>query len=175
MGYEIFNCGLDMLDELDEFYDRVNEHLENTINYPHWRRGEYPGRESIREAIESGSQYICMADGRIAGAFVLNDDPGGDYGAGEWRVPLSCGEYMIIHTLAVDPELGGRDIGGEMVRYCIDKAKNDGYKAVRLDVVPTNTPACRLYEKEGFLFAGEKDLGRGYEDIPTFLLYELNL
>ena len=44
MGYEIFNCGLDMLDELDEFYDRVNEHLENTINYPHWRRSEYPGR-----------------------------------------------------------------------------------------------------------------------------------
>ena len=58
-----------------------------------------------------------MADGRIAGAFVLNDDPGGDYGAGEWRVPLSVGEYMIIHTLAVDPELGGRGIGGEMVRY----------------------------------------------------------
>ena len=174
MAYEIIKCDMDMLDELDAFYDKVNEHLENTINYPLWRRGDYPGRESIRGAIESGSQYACKDNGSTVGAFVLNDDPAGDYSAGEWRVPLKDGEYMIIHTLAADPERAGQGIGGEMVRYCINKAKASGSKAVRLDVVPSNTPACRLYEKHGFLFAGEKDLKRGYDDIPTFLLYELN-
>ena len=61
-----------------------------------------------------------------------------------------------------------------MVQFCIDKARNGGYKAVRLDIVPENIPARKLYEKSGFKFAGEKDLDRGFEDIPTFQLFELN-
>ena len=61
-----------------------------------------------------------------------------------------------------------------MVEFCIEKAKNEGYKAVRLDIVPENIPAKRLYEKAGFKYAGEKDLNRGFEDIPTFQLFELN-
>ena len=61
-----------------------------------------------------------------------------------------------------------------MVEYCIHTAKENGYKAVRLDVIPTNAPARRLYENMGFLFAGEKDLSRDIKDISTFALYELN-
>ena len=61
-----------------------------------------------------------------------------------------------------------------MVKYCIDYAREHGFKAIRLDVVPENIPARRLYERLGFTFAGEKDLKRDIEDIPTFALYELN-
>ena len=67
----------------------------------------------------------------------------------------------------------GLGIGSRMVQYCIDYAKASGYKAVRVDVVPSNIPACKLYEKHGFTFAGEKDLER-FVYIPTFVLYELN-
>ena len=174
MEKRIIRCGMDTLDELDAFYDRVNEYLENTINYPLWKRGEYPGRNSIKEAIENGHQYMYTIDGKTVGAFVLNEEPGGDYDAGEWSIHLNKGEYLIIHTLAVAPDLNGKGIGGYMVRYCLKKAKENGYKAVRLDAVPSNTPARKLYEKEGFSFAGEKDLKRGYDDIPTFVLYEMN-
>ena len=66
-------------------------------------------------------------------------------------------------------------IGRFMVDYCTSKAQADGYKAVRLDVVPDNIPARKLYEKAGFRFAGEKDLQRGIEEIPTFALYERSL
>ncbi|MBR2955616.1 MAG: hypothetical protein IKC54_00275 [Clostridia bacterium] len=49
-----------------------------------------------------------------------------------------------------------------------------GYKGVRVDVVPGNFPARNLYEKMGFTYAGEKDLNRGYDHIPTFQLLEYN-
>ncbi len=175
MTKQIIKCGMEQLDALDTLYDRVTEYLENTINYPIWTRGEYPCRESIKNAVLRGEQYICIdEDGAAVGAFVLNEDPAGDYGSGGWSVQLEEGEYLIIHTLAVLPESAGRGIGGYMVRYCIDKARNEGYKAVRLDVVPGNIPARRLYEKEGFMFAGKKDLRRGIAAIPEFELYELN-
>lgn len=174
MDIEIIKCGRGDLDALAEFYDKVTAYLEATVNYPLWTRGEYPAEKSISRAISMGTQYKCTAGGKVVGAFVLNDDPEGDYSAGEWRVQLADGEYMVVHALAVDPDMYGNGIAGRMVRFSLDTAKERGYKALRLDVVPTNTPARALYEKEGFTFAGEKDLGRGYDYIPTFVLYEMN-
>lgn len=41
------------------------------------------------------------------------------------------------------------------------------------DIVPGNAPAKRLYEKNGFRYAGTFDLERGIGHIPVFSLYEL--
>ena len=49
-----------------------------------------------------------------------------------------------------------------------------GYKAFRLDIVPGNAPAQKLYEKSGFKYAGDAGLDRGIAHIPVFSLYELN-
>ncbi len=170
----IYKCTMDDLEETAAFYDMVTKYLNEHINYPKWTRGEYPGYESTRAAIEAGEQYVCGEDGKIIGAFILNDDPQGDYGAGDWGEDLSRSEYMVIHTLAADPGKYGRGIGRAMTEYCVRTARERGYKAVRVDVVPTNYPAARLYESVGFTFAGERDLKRGIEAIPTFCLYELN-
>ncbi len=108
------------------------------------------------------------------GAFVLNDNPQGNYDCGDWENNLKNGEYLVIHTLATNPNLHNQGIGKFMVNYCIDYAKAYGYKAIRLDVVPENVPARRLYESLYFKFAGEKDLHRGIKEIPVFALYEMN-
>ena len=165
----------DRLDEAGEFYDRVTAYLEGHINYPKWEHGVYPSRSSSEKAIEAGELYACIYNDKIVGIYVLNDDPQGCYDAGEWKKDLKAGEYLVIHSLASDPELYGKGIARAMVRNCIKTARNKGYKALRLDVVPSNTPARQLYEKLGFTFAGEKDLLRDIDDIPEFALYELNL
>ena len=171
---KIFKCTMENLDNVTEFYDKVTEYLEKNINYPKWTHKEYPSRESVVQAIGDGSQYACEDNGRIIGAFVLNDDPQGDYSAGDWKEQLDRGEFLVIHALARDPEVCQSGLGRKMVEYCINAAKDGGYRAIRLDAVPTNIPARRLYEGMGFSFAGERDLSRGIEDIPEFVLYELN-
>ena len=62
-----------------------------------------------------------------------------------------------------------------MVAQSIEIARKGGYQALRLDVVPENIPAERLYEKLGFSFAGTKDLRRNIDEVPVFDLFELNL
>ena len=106
---------------------------------------------------------------------MLSEDPEGFYEAGEWSVDLERGEFLIIHVLAVDPDKGQRGIGGFMVERCIDIARRGGYKAIRLDVVPGNIPAEKLYAKYGFTYAGRKDLLKNIDFIPLFDLYELVL
>ena len=56
----------------------------------------------------------------------------------------------MLHTLAVSPVCYGQGVGSKMVALCIQYARKNGYKAIRLDVVPGNVPAIRLYEKFGF-------------------------
>ena len=174
MNLRIFKSDMEMLGALTEFYLGVTTYLDSHINYPKWTPGVYPGEESIRAAINAGTQYVCMEGDEIVGAFIYNADPQGAYENGDWEVELNEGEYAVIHSLAVAVKHYGEGIGTKMVEFCIEKAKNEGYKVVRLDIVPENIPAKRLYEKAGFKYAGEKDLNRGFEDIPTFQLFELN-
>ncbi len=158
-----------------EFYDKVTAYLEQHRNYPKWTHGGYPGKESTGQAIRNGVQYLCLDGEQAAGAFILNEDPMGDYSAGDWSVSLPEGSYLVIHTLAADPERYHRGIGKFMVAYCIETAKEKGYSALRLDVVPSNLPAKRLYEAMEFRFAGTRDLKRDIPEIPVFDLYERNL
>lgn len=169
---DIFKCGADHIDLLTEFYYDVTSYLVSHVNYPKWTHGVYPGKESISAAVHSDTQYACIDNGKIVGAFILNTDPQGDYSKGDWQLSLNDGEYMVIHSLAVSPRHYGKGIAIKMVRFCVETAASSGFRSVRLDVVPENLPAKRLYEKAGFVFAGEKDLNRGIADIPTFLLYE---
>ncbi len=171
---EWIRCTIKQLDLVSDMYSNVVQYLEETVNYPKWSK-EYPCRENVREAIERGEQYACVENGQILGAVVLNDNPDGDYEAGDWSRNLKQGEYLVIHRLAVVPSQGQKGIGGYLVDRCIETALRERYRAIRLDVVPHNLPAIRLYEKKGFSFIGEKDLLRNIEDIPLFELYELNL
>ncbi len=170
---KIIKCTLEQLDEIGLFYDKVTKYLEENINYPRWINGDYPSSKSAEAAIETGTQYACVENEKIIGAFVLNDDPQGAYELGEWSVKLDLGEFLIIHALATDFELYHKGTARKMVEFCVNEAKSRGYKALRLDVVPDNYPARKLYESMGFSFAGEKNLRR-FEHIPTFVLYEMN-
>ncbi len=172
---KIKRCGLKDIELVGKFYDDEILYMdEYALNYPKWIYGTYPSKDSVRDAAKVGTQYFCTVGRRVCGAFVLDENPGGFYQNGDWKADLQPGEYLIIHALCVAHEFSGRGIGRSIVNYCIGYAKSVGYKAVRIDVVPDNFPAIRLYKKMGFTYAGEKDLGRNLKNIPTFALYEFN-
>ena len=172
---KIIKCGEGLIQSLTELYDRVTKQLEENINYPKWRHKEYPSEGTVRAGIASGTLYALTMDGEPAGVFVLNDDPQGCYEKGDWSWDLKRGEYMVIHSLAVRPESQSMGYAGRMVEFAKERAAFLGYRGVRVDIVPGNLPAQRLYERHGFVCAGEYDLERGFDDIPTFILYEYNL
>ena len=168
--FDICKCTYDDLCGVGQVYDSVTAYLEAHVNYPKWTHGEYPSLASATTAYNDGSLYCVKIDGEIVCAFVLNNDPQGDYSVGDWKKYIPQGEYMVIHSLAVLDECKGKGIGQKVVAFCIETAKALGYKGLRVDVVPGNFPARNLYEKMGFTFAGEYDLKRGIEHIPTFQL-----
>ena len=170
---KLIQCDESRLPAVTEFYHKAIEYFETHVNYPFWS-SEHPSDESITEAVRRGEQYICVEDGEIIGALLLSEDPDGDYEAGGWSRDLKEGEYLSVHVLAVSSECYQGGVGSFMVGECISIARSKGYKALRLDIVPTNTPAERLYKKMGFVYAGTVDLKRPTAPIPLFDLYEMN-
>jgi len=91
-----------------------------------------------------GMRESAAAFGPARGLFawvVLNlFDAGAGCPAGELR----------IAALAVDAAARGRGVGSRLLEAVIDKARRERCRAVRLEVVDTNTGARRLYERLGF-------------------------
>ena len=77
---------------------------------------------------------------------------------------LERGELFVPHALAVSPSRQGKGIG--------KLAKAEKKKAVRLDILGTNTAAERLYKGCGFHFVQAKDMF--YEDTgwTEYKMYE---
>lgn len=171
---DIQKCREEDIVRVGRFYDSVILWLNDHVNYPRWIYGVYPSEQSVRKMAEAGSQYIFADGGAIIGAFALSAEPQGSYQKGQWSKELSDGSYMVIHALAIKPEMHRRGIGAEIIRFCAEEAKSQGYKAIRIDIVPTNIPARKLFEKNGFTYAGDVDLELSIGDIPAFSLYELN-
>jgi len=160
---------------LGRFYDAEVKWMdENHCNYPLWTYQGYPTTATVEWTVSEGTQFVCTEGEEILGTFMLNTDPLGPYEKVPWSKALQRGEYMIIHMLAVAHEHYGEGIAGAMTNFAVDYAKSHGFKAVRLDVVPTNTPAKKLYETCGFRYVGDCDLEKGVEKIPLFSLFEFN-
>ena len=168
-------CSQKEITEVGLFYDGVVKYLVEHINYPQWMYKLYPSEPFVRDMTSAGCQYVCYDMGQLVAAFALNDDPEREYRKVQFTKSLAHGQYLTIHALAVATEMQSHGIGRQIVEYCVRFAREHGYRAIRLDVVPTNFPARKLYEMCGFSYLGDYDLERGYKHIPLFSMYELNL
>lgn len=171
----IRKCKEEEIEKTAKFYDEVILYLDNHINYPKWKYKIYPSIISVKANYKSNSQYICLDNDSIIASFVLNLDPEGNYKKAKWTKDLKYGEFLVIHGLAVKSDYYGKNIATKILDYCKEYAKTNGYKGIRLDIVPTNIPAKKLYLKNGFKYVMDIDLDRNIEDIPYFSLFELDL
>ena len=71
--------------------------------------------------------------------------------------PNNCGRcgHICNASYAVKSTARGQHIGEALVKHCMEKAKQIGFKILQFNaVVKTNTPALELYKKLGFTKLG---------------------
>lgn len=161
------------VDEVTDMYYRVTAELEENINYPAWRNGVYPTRETVEDALNAGELYVAREEDRIIGAMVLKHHNEPEFAGHTWQVDATDEEVYSLCTLAIDSAYGRRGAGRAMVEYAVALAKENGVRSVRLDVTQINTPALKIYKGLGFKYIGTFDEGEEYGRIYGERLFDM--
>jgi ribosomal protein S18 acetylase RimI-like enzyme len=160
------------IDQLEQLYDDLNDYLENSINYPGWRKGIYPTREDAVNGVVNDNLYVAKIAGKIVGSMILSHKPEPVYHKVQWGINADYSGIFVIYTFAVHPAYLKNGIGMALMNFAVQHGMKEHAKAIRLDVYEKNLPAVRLYEKCGFNYVDTVDLGLGKYGLHYFKLYE---
>ena len=162
MVLDIRRARQDEIPALWAFYGEVCEAQEKAPCSPGWTFGVYPDREELGAHIAAGEAVLGIHEGQIVAASVLTgrDDP--MYADAKWPTEAKPEEVAVIHLLALHPEARGRGWSHVFLDALLARAKEEGKRLVRLDVVKGNFIAEALYIRHGFRFAEERTVF--YED-----------
>ena len=139
------------------FYHDLIDTMKDRPIRPTWVKGVYPTLDDIREAADNGWLNIAVLDdGSIAGAVVVNNRQGKCYDEVDWAINTAA--VAVIHLLASAPRLHGQGIGRKLLERARETAREMKADVIRLDTLPYNIPARRLYESFGFQYRGDIDL-----------------
>ena len=173
---ELFQAGEQDFLRLQEFYKNLIAKTPGMRQYCPWEYGVYPTDALLREHIANGDLYYMERNGVILSALVLLPYQEENYAwENPWGAALEDDQVATVHMMGVNPGLQGQGIAHRSVEAAIQKAREMGKKAVRLDALSCNLPAQKLYRSMGFAEVGTarwQSANLGWTD---FVLYELFL
>lgn len=163
------------IDEIERLYDSACDYLEAHTNYPGWKKGIYPTRETAKTGIDNNELFILRWKDHIAGTVILRHEPEAGYAQADWKVNIKYNDIFVVYTFVIHPDFMRQGIGYQLMQSLIDYSRKQKMKAIRLDVVTDNLPAIQLYRKSGFQYIDTVDLGYGAYGLNQFELYQLCL
>lgn len=141
------------LDKIFELYKTCRKDLENR-GILQWD-DNYPTQELLKENIKKGNLYKIVEDNKLLGTFVLNSKVDEYWAKIEWEND----NFLGLHLLAIKPKYQGKGCGKKVLIFCEQKAKEEGYESLHLDVFSKNPAALNLYKNNGY-----KKVGKLYFD-----------
>ena len=169
---EIRKATKDEIERVVNYYHNVIDAMEGSMYNPCWKKDIYPSDEYIKKGIIEGKIFIGFDEGRIATAMMLDNNPNPGYVDVDWQMEFPQHLVSVVHIFGVHPYFTGKGYAKNMLTHAIDYLRQNGQKAIRLDVLGGSVPAKKLYEKMGFKEIVTIDMY--YEDTgwAKFDLYE---
>lgn len=146
--------------DLDAMREIWNEVVRDAVAFP---QIDELTKDNTKEFF-AGQSFSAVAeyDGEVVGLYILHPNNIGRCGH------LSNASYAVKSTMR------GKKIGEELVKHCLAKGRELGFKVLQFNaVVATNHSAIKLYDKLGFVRLGKVPSGflmkdGSYEDIILF-------
>ena len=153
-------------------YRDVTENTPHMRQYARWVYGKHPTDEGLMSLLGRGELYLWKEGDDVAGMIAIVMGQEQAYECIPWAETLANDQVATIHLLAVCPPYQGRGLGSRMLEEAAVLAAQKGREVLRLDVLASNLPAQRLYEKAGFSYRGKQDMYAENTGRTDFLFYE---
>jgi GNAT superfamily N-acetyltransferase len=119
---------------------------------PMWRAGELEPA-NIAQDVEPGEFFVAECSGEVAGTVKFQlEDP-------LFWPDVPAGESAFIHRVAVRRAFAGGGASGAMIQWAADRAKGLGKRFVRLDCEASRSSLRAVYERFGFRYHSDKQVG----------------
>ena len=155
------------------YHDLIDKMRDRPIR-PTWTKGVYPLLGDLQAAIDASGLFIATVTEdqkeRIVGAVVVTDREDEAYKKADWAITTQ--RVAVIHLLASDPDRHGMGIGRSLLEKARTVAAERNAEVIRLDTLPYNTPARRLYESFGFQYRGDIEIYYPSAGTIPFSMYE---
>ncbi|MGN0039226.1 MAG: GNAT family N-acetyltransferase [Coriobacteriales bacterium] len=181
-----------------ELYQSVIDAVAGTEHDVFWELGKRPTLEDLQAAVSAGEMLLCVPAApavpggaeeqpggvnaarprpdaelpAIIGAAVLNNVQAQGYEQVPWVRDESFGGVFCLHLFCVHPQLARQGVGSRFLQLVLAEARRRGAASLRLDVLPNNLPAQRLYKRNGFIDHGFYHLYYGEGLLTDFFLME---
>ena len=129
-------------------YERIHDMEEQGKAVIGWIRGVYPTEETAGKMLRD--LFVMEDGGRIVASAVINQAQVPCYAEARWSVRAPDNEVMVLHTLTVDPDCGGRGLGRAFVRFYEEYARRHGCLHLRMDTNAINVRARIMYRRLGY-------------------------
>ena len=153
------------LERMMEIYAQARRFMADHGNPNQWGPTCWPPRALVAQDIARRRSYVCVADGRVVGAFFF--DVGDHVEPGYDRIEDGCWRgsdtYGVVHRLASDGSVPG--VGTCCLRWAFAQCGH-----LRMDTHGDNVVMQRLLTKLGFVHCGTIHVEE--DDYPR-LAYEL--
>jgi len=123
-----------------------------------WQNG-YPNEDVIKEDITNGYGYVLESADKVIGTVALSFDGEpwyDDITDGEW---LTNGEFLVIHRLAVSPDVRGTNVASEVIKQAEQLCAQHGVNSIKIDTHEDNIIMQKFVKKNGFGYCGMVILG----------------
>lgn len=140
------------VDDVMKIINQAKTYFKNN-NINQWQDG-YPNADSIKNDIKQNKSYILIDNDIVLGTmfFAIQDDPTYSYiENGSW---ITSGKYAVIHRIAVDENIKGRNIAGELVKYAVEECKKHNINSIRIDTHSDNISMQKFLNKHNFKLCG---------------------
>lgn len=106
--------------------------------------------EELIAGAEPGGVWTIQMDGELAGYLAVVPGYSLEFG----------GRFGLLDELFVDARWRGRGVGAAAVEFAAQQCREQGWQALRLEVVDGNERAEALYGRSGFQLDGRKLMSR---------------
>jgi ribosomal protein S18 acetylase RimI-like enzyme len=126
--------------------------------------GNYPNYQHFEKDLLDKGLFVYELSGEVAASISLLPENDLPYQEIKWESKHA----LVIHRIMVNPKYQHQGIAKQLINYALDKAKSEGYDAIKIDTHPNNLKMQKMLEGFNFIY-------KGYLESINRLAYELML
>lgn len=142
------------INEIYEFYKYIVEYMDTHGLKLGWDIDKYPDITFVTEMVNKGEMFIVRDNGMIICAAAVNHNVNPEYDDIDWVIKGPREKISSIHALAVSPEYRSQNVSDNFLKEIEDYCRENGDLAIHFDVIDFNTPAYKLYMRNGYTDLG---------------------